>query len=63
MLDQVDATAPNQAVAYNLRGEILLEQGKIDEAEAALRNALAADPQFVAARYNLARGAFSPGKY
>ena len=63
MLDQVDATAPNQAVAYNLRGEILLEQGKIDEAEAALRNALAADPQFVAARYNLARVPFARKNY
>lgn len=63
LLDQVDATAPNQAVAYNLRGEILLEQGKIDQAEAALRSALAADPQFVAARYNLARVPFARKNY
>ncbi len=59
LLDQVDAIAPNQAVASNLRGEILLEQGKIDEAEKALRNALAADPQLLAARYNLARVPFA----
>ncbi len=59
LLDQVDAIAPNQAVAYNLRGEILLEQGKIDEAEKALRNALAADPQLLPARYNLARVPFA----
>lgn len=59
LLDQVDAIAPNQAVASNLRGEILLEQGKIDEAETALRNALAADPQLLPARYNLARVPFA----
>ena len=59
LLDQVDATAPRQAVTYNLRGEILLEQGKIDEAETALQNALAADPQQLAARYNLARIPFA----
>lgn len=59
LLDQVDATAPNQAVAYNLRGEILLEEGKIDEAETALRNALAADSQLLSARYNLARVPFA----
>jgi tetratricopeptide (TPR) repeat protein len=63
LLDQVDATAPNQAVAYNLRGEILLEQGKIDQAEVALRNALAADPQLVAAHYNLARVPFARKDY
>ncbi|MEO5719529.1 MAG: tetratricopeptide repeat protein, partial [Chthoniobacterales bacterium] len=59
LLDQVDAIAPNQAVTYDLRGEILLEQGKIDEAETALRNALAADPQLLSARYNLARVPFA----
>ncbi len=63
MLDQVDATAPNQAVAYNLRGEILLDQGKTEEAETALRNALAADPQLLAARYNLARVPFAKKDY
>jgi Flp pilus assembly protein TadD len=63
LLDQVDATAPNQAVTYNLRGEILLEQGKTDEAETALRNALAADPQLLAARYNLARVPFAKKDY
>ena len=63
LLDQVDATAPNQAVTYNLRGEILLDQGKTDEAETALRNALAADPQLLAARYNLARVPFAKKDY
>ncbi len=59
LLDGVEAIAPNQAVAYNLRGEILLEQGKIDEAETALRSALAADPQLLSARYNSARVPFA----
>ncbi|MGI8957044.1 MAG: tetratricopeptide repeat protein [Chthoniobacterales bacterium] len=59
LLDQVDAIAPNQAVTFNLRGEILLEQGKIDEAETALHNALAADPQSLSAQYNLARVPFA----
>lgn len=63
LLDQVDATAPNQAVAHNLRGEILLDQGKIDEAETALHKALAADPQLLAARYNLARVPFANKDY
>ena len=63
LLDQVDATSPNQAVTYNLRGEILLDQGKTDEAETALRNALAADPQLLAARYNLARVPFAKKDY
>ena len=63
LLDEVDATSPNQAVTYNLRGEILLDQGKIDEAETALRNASAADPQFLAARYNLARVPFARKDY
>ena len=63
LLDQVDAAAPNQAVVYNLRGEILLDQGKIDQAEAALRNALAANPQLLAARYNLARVPFARKNY
>lgn len=63
LLDQVDATSPNQAVTYNLRGEILLDQGKTDEAEADLRKALAADPQLLAARYNLARVPFAKKDY
>jgi predicted Zn-dependent protease len=63
LLDEVDAAAPNQAAAYNLRGEILLDQGKAAEAERALRNALAADPQLVEARQNLARLSFRKGDY
>ncbi len=63
LLRTVDATAPNQAVSYNLRGEILLEQGKLAEAETAFQNALDADPQFQEARLNLARIPFKEGDY
>jgi tetratricopeptide (TPR) repeat protein len=63
LLDGVDAAAPNQAVSYNLRGEVLLAQGKADEAEVALHNALAADPQFADARFNLALVPFRKGNY
>ncbi len=63
LLEAVDGAAPNQAVSYNLRGEILLAQGKADEAETAFRNALAADPQFADARFNLARVPFRKGDY
>jgi tetratricopeptide (TPR) repeat protein len=62
-LDRLDATAPNQAVSYNLRGKVLLAQGKDSAAEAALRNALVADPQFEEARYNLARIPFRGRDY
>ncbi|HEX4666551.1 MAG TPA: tetratricopeptide repeat protein [Chthoniobacterales bacterium] len=63
LLDGVDAAAPNQAVSYNLRGEVLLAQGKPDEAEASFHNALAADPQFADARFNLALVPFRKGDY
>ncbi len=58
LLDQVDATASNQAVSLNLRGKILLAQGEDGAAETALGNAVAADPQFLEARFNLARVPF-----
>jgi Flp pilus assembly protein TadD len=63
LLQAVDAIAPNQAVSYNLRGEILLEKGKLGEAETSFKNALKADPQFQEARLNLARIAFKKGDY
>ena len=40
-----------------------MEQGKFDEAEAALREALAADPKFREAQYNLAQISFKKGDY
>jgi len=63
LLDEVEAAMPNQAITYNLRGEILLAQGKEAEAESAFRNALVADPQSVEARQNLARIPFRKQDY
>ncbi len=63
LLDQVDAIAPNQAVSYTLRGQIFFAQGKNEEAAAAWRTALLADPQFVEARYYLARLPFRERDY
>jgi tetratricopeptide (TPR) repeat protein len=63
LLDRVEETTPNQAVAYNLRGEILLAEGKLEQARDAFQNALAADPQLEEARYNLARLPFKERDY
>ncbi len=63
LLEQIEATAPRQAVTFNLRGQILLQQGKIDEAETAFRQALEADPEFEQARYNRARIPFARKDY
>ena len=54
LLDQVDVAAPNQAVPLTCAARYCSTQGKTIS-ETALRNALAADPQLLAARYNLAR--------
>jgi hypothetical protein len=62
-IDQVDAATPNQAVAHNLRGRVLLAQGKDEAAQAALRDAVAVDPQFLEARYNLTRIPFKERDY
>ncbi|CAN5600069.1 hypothetical protein BH20VER3_BH20VER3_18210 [soil metagenome] len=63
MLEDIETTTPGQAVAYNLRGEVLLAQGMIEEAGEALQNALAADPQLLSARYNLARVSIARKEY
>ncbi len=59
LLDEIDAATPNQAVAANLRGQILLEQGQFDGAESAFRHALTAEPGSETARYGLARILFA----
>ena len=63
LLDQVDATESNQAVSLNLRGKILLAQGKEGAAETALQKAVAIDPQFLEARFNLAQIPFRKHEY
>jgi Flp pilus assembly protein TadD len=53
-LDAIDARQPNLAASKNLRGVILMRQGKYDEAETALQEAARIDPKFWNARFNLA---------
>lgn len=53
-LDAIDARQPDLAASKNLRGVILMRQGKYDEAETALQEASRIDPKFWNARFNLA---------
>jgi len=53
-LDAIDARQPDLAASKNLRGVILMRQGKYDEAETALQEAAKIDPKFWNARFNLA---------
>ncbi|MEP6709518.1 MAG: tetratricopeptide repeat protein, partial [Verrucomicrobiota bacterium] len=62
-LDEMDAANPNQAASFNLRGEILMEQKKFDEAEAVFEKAFKADPKFREAQYNLAQIPFKKQEY
>jgi tetratricopeptide (TPR) repeat protein len=57
-LDAIDARQPDLAESQNLRGVIHMRQKEYDKAEAALRKALAADPKFWNARFNLAEVPF-----
>ncbi|MGH8095270.1 MAG: tetratricopeptide repeat protein [Chthoniobacterales bacterium] len=63
LLDLADAAAPNDAQNENLRGEVLMEQGKFDEAEATFHKAVADDPKLREAQYNLAQIPFKQGDY
>ncbi len=63
LLDLAEAATPNEPAFANLRGEILMEEKKFDEAEAVLRKAIAADPKFREAQYNLAQIPFKKGDY
>jgi len=53
-LDAIDARQPDLAESQNLRGVILMRQADYDRAEVALQKALATDPKFWNARFNLA---------
>ncbi|MEY2495467.1 MAG: hypothetical protein QOJ45_1959 [Verrucomicrobiota bacterium] len=53
-LDAIDVRQPDLAESQNLRGVILMRQAQYDQAEAALQKALATDPKFWNARFNLA---------
>ncbi|MDQ3119658.1 MAG: tetratricopeptide repeat protein [Verrucomicrobiota bacterium] len=53
-LDAIDARQPDLAESQNLRGVILMRQKDYPTAEKSLQKALAADPKFWNARFNLA---------
>jgi Flp pilus assembly protein TadD len=53
-LDAIDARQADLAESQNLRGVILMRQAEYDPAEVALQKALATDPKFWNARFNLA---------
>jgi tetratricopeptide (TPR) repeat protein len=54
LAEQADTAEPNQPQILNLRGAILLEQQKYDEAEGFFKRALKVDPKFREAQFNLA---------
>src|SRR5437899_277358 len=54
LAEQADTAEPNQPQVLNLRGAILLEQQKYDEAEGFFKQTLKADPKFREAQFNLA---------
>lgn len=62
-LDAIDARQPDLAESQNLRGVIMMRQGEYDKGEAALHKALAADPKFWNARFNLAEIPFLQKKW
>lgn len=62
-LEDVEEGMANDPAAANLRGKILMEQKKLDEAEGMFQKALAANPEFREAQYNLALILFKKGDY
>ena len=62
-LDLAEKDMPNESASLNLRGEILMAQKKFDQAEIVFQKALAANPKFHEAQYNLAQIPFKQGEY
>jgi tetratricopeptide (TPR) repeat protein len=63
LVDEADKVDPNQPAALNLRGEILIQQGKFDDAEAAFKKATKLDPKLQNAQFNLAQIPFKKKEY
>ncbi|MBV9008572.1 MAG: tetratricopeptide repeat protein, partial [Verrucomicrobia bacterium] len=63
LAQQADTAQPNQPAILNLRGEILLEQGKYTEAEEFFTKALKIDSKFREAQFNLADVPFRQKDY
>src|SRR6266478_5696830 len=63
LADEADKADPNQPATLNLRGEILMQQGQFDDAEAAFKKAAKLDPKLRDAQYNLAQIPFKKKEY
>ena len=63
LVDEADKVNPNQPATLNLRGEILMQQGQFDDAEAAFKKAAKLDPKLRDAQYNLAQIPFKKKEY
>jgi Flp pilus assembly protein TadD len=63
VVDEADKADPNQPGTLNLRGEILMQQGQFDDAEAAFKKAAKLDPKLRDAQYNLAQIPFKKKEY
>ncbi len=61
-VEALNKKAPGQSFAVNLRGVVLLDQGKAQEARAAFEEALKKEPGFLPAAANLARLDLREGK-
>jgi tetratricopeptide (TPR) repeat protein len=63
LVDEADKADPNQPATLNLRGEILMQQGKFDDAETVFKKAAKLDPKLRDAQYNLAQIPFKKKEY
>ena len=63
LVDEADKVEANQPATLNLRGEILMQQGQFDGAEAAFKKAAKLDPKLRDAQYNLAQIPFKKKEY
>ncbi|MEP6585253.1 MAG: tetratricopeptide repeat protein, partial [Candidatus Udaeobacter sp.] len=63
LVDEADKADPNQPATLNLRGEILIQQGQFDDAEAAFKKTAKLDPKLRDAQYNLAQIPFKKKEY
>jgi TPR repeat protein len=63
LVDEAEKVDPNQPATLNLRGEILMQQGKFDDAEASFKKAAKLDPKLQNAQYNLAQIPFKKKEY
>ena len=63
LVDEAEKVYPNQPATLNLRGEILMQQVKFDDAEVAFKKAAKLDPKLRDAQYNLAQIPFKKKEY